>query len=288
MISVCVVSFNTCTLLQAVLTRLGSELAAGPHEVLIADNASSDGTPAMLAAQFPAARLIANETNLYYTRAMNQCLRAARGEFILLLNPDAEPRPGALDALRTAHARHPDWGAAGARLEFADGTLQRTGNRFPSLGLIVFEALGLNARWPHNRLQRQYTYADWDRASERGVDALSGACLLIRRAALAQVGLLDERFVMYQEEVDWSRRAASMGWRTGYVPAARVIHYSEQSARQLPDERRRALYEASWCVYAERYYGAWAGAIVRAAFAARRVGRAPFAASPARPREGRA
>lgn len=262
-LSVCLVSFNTRALLERCLDALTRE---GVDEIIVADNASQDGTPAMLAEKFPRAQLIRNAENLDYTRAMNQCLRAARGTFILLLNPDTEPQPGALQALQSALAQYPQWGAAGARLEFPDGSLQRTGNRFPTRAFLLLDALGLNARFPNNRVRRANGYAEWDRASARQVDALSGACLLVRRAVLEQVGLLDERFTMYKEEVDWCRRMRARGWRVGYAPGARVIHYGEQSARQTSDARRSALYENSVSQYAQKYFGAPLASLLRAIF----------------------
>lgn len=268
MISVCIVSYNTRPLLEKCLAAL-----RGADEILIADNASRDGSVEMLAQRFPKAQLLRNAENLDYTRAMNQCLARARGDFVLLLNPDTEPQANALRELRDALERHPDWGAAGARLEFPDGTLQRTGNRFPTLLYLLYEAAGVHMRFPNNRAKLQNIYAEWDRASERTVDALSGACLMVRRAVIEQIGLLDERFVMYSEEVDWCQRMARAGWRVGYVPTARVIHYAEQSALQIPDARRTRLYESSMTTYTQKYFGTPAAWLVRALFRMRHLAR---------------
>jgi GT2 family glycosyltransferase len=266
MLSVCLVSYNTCALLERCLGALEH---AQVDEIIVADNASRDGSPEMIAEKFPRVQLLQNAENLDYTRAMNQCLHAARGDFVLLLNPDTEPPPGALDALHSALLQYPQWGAAGARLEFPDGSLQRTGNRFPTRLFLLSEALGLNARFPQNSLQRANSYAEWDRATVRTVDALSGACLLVRRTAMAQTGVLDPDFVMYYEEVDWCNRMTRCGWQVGYVPTARVLHYAEQSARQLPDVRRNALYENSVTQYAEKYFGSSFAVSLRAIFAVR-------------------
>ncbi len=273
MISVCIVSYNTRALLEKCLRALERADAASALDLVVADNASRDGSAEMLAQQFPRVRLIRNAQNLDYTRAMNQCLKLARGEWLLLLNPDTEPQPDALRELQRALERHADWGAAGARLEFADGSLQRTGARFPTLLYLMYEALGVNARVPHNRERAKYLYADWDRATGRAVDALSGACLMVRRAVLEQVGLLDERFVMYAEEVDWCKRMAARGWRVGYVPTARVLHHAEQSARQIPDARRNALYENSTVEYTRKYFGAPAAFWIRGIFRAKEFAR---------------
>lgn len=266
MISVCIVSYNTRSLLERCLAAVYASDAADDLEIIVADNASSDASAALVADRFPGAQLICNAENCGYTRAMNQCLRRARGECQLLLNPDCEPQPGALSELKRALARHADWGAAGARLQFPDGTLQRTGNRFPTFRFLLFEALGVNARHPNNRESLSNIYAGWDRASERTVDAVSGACLLVRRAVLEQIGFLDEQFVMYKEEVDWCKRMSGRGWLVGYVPNARVTHHAEASARQIPDARRTALYENSTVTYTRKYFGAPAAALVRSIF----------------------
>lgn len=253
MISICMVSYNTRELLAQCLEVCSR---VPDTEILVTDNASQDGTPELLARQFPLVQTLLNRENCDYTRAMNQCLRQARGETLLLLNPDTVPRQDTLHVLSTALARHPQWGAAGARLEYPDGSLQRTGNRFPTRLFLLYEAAGWNARFPNNPVQRANCYAEWDRASAREVDALSGACLMVRRSTVEQVGLLDERFTMYYEEVDWCRRMHARGWRVGYVPDAQVIHSAEASAGQISNARRNALYENSVNQYAEKYFGA--------------------------------
>jgi GT2 family glycosyltransferase len=269
-LSVCVVSYNTRALLMACLAAVEREAC---DEILVSDNASDDGSAAMVTERFPRVRLTRNDENLGYTRAMNQCLARARGDLILLLNPDSVPQPGAFAILIDSLERNPRWGAAGPRLEFPGGRLQRTGNRFPTRRYLLYEAIGLNDRFPNNATRLGNIYAEWDRTAGREVDALSGACLLVRRAALEQVGPLDEQFAMYFEEVDWCYRAKLNGWQIGYVPGARVLHYSEQSARQIGDLARTALYEASAAAYMFKYHGATAGALTKAIYALRRAAR---------------
>lgn len=266
MISICIVSFNT----REMLARCLESCTLMPNaEIIVTDNASRDGTPAMLREKFPHVQTILNTANRNYTRAMNQCLARARGEFLLLLNPDTIAAPDAIATLHHALAENPVWSAAGARLQFPDGTLQPTGNRFPTRLFLLVEALGLNARFPNNPLARTNRYADWDRTTTRTVDALSGACLLVRRSAMDRVGRLDERFAMYYEEVDWCNRMHAAGGAIGYVAQARVTHYAEQSAQQLPNAHRNALYENSVIAYAEKYFGSGFGRMLRGIFTMR-------------------
>ncbi|HZQ07691.1 MAG TPA: glycosyltransferase family 2 protein [Anaerolineae bacterium] len=287
MISICIVSYNTRARLERCLDSIAREAEDSAIQIIVADNASTDGSAELVAERFPRTELIRNAENLNYTRAMNQCLRQARGEYLLLLNPDTELQTGALNALQNALEQHSPWGAVGARLEYPDGSLQRTGNRFPTFGFLLYEVLGLNARFPNNAVQQRNIYGNWDRTNEREVDALSGACLMVRRAVVEHVGWLDERFVMYQEEIDWCKRMAARGWRVGYVPSARVMHSSQASAQQIPSARRTALYENSLLAYTDKYYGALAAFLFRAILAARRAGRTLSSSPPraALPRE---
>lgn len=262
-VSVCIVSYNTLQLLVRCLESVSRESDGLECEVILVDNASTDDSAAQVARRFPDVQLVGNPTNQGYTRAMNQALRRARGDYVLLLNPDAQLLHGALAALIGALEQHPDWGAVGARLENPDGTLQVTGSRFPSQLYLLLEALGLNARFPRNPVRTHHTYAKWKRNSERIVEALSGACLLVRRSVVAAVGLLDERFMMYKEELDWCKRMHAQGWRVGYVPAARALHYGQQSARQLQEAERAQLYWSSQVRYADKYYGIWMAWMMR-------------------------
>lgn len=273
MISVCIVSYNTRALLLRCLTALYASSATDGLEIIVVDNASDDDSGDLVRERFPHVRLISNSQNLHYTRAMNQGLAQARGEFLLLLNPDCEPQPNALAKLQAALEQNPSWGAVGARLEFPDGSLQRTANRFPTFLFLLYEALGINTRFPNNRERLQNIYADWDRASERPVDAVSGACLMVRRGVTEQVGFLDEQFVMYKEEVDWCKRMYASGWQVGYVPTARVVHHAEASARQIADAQRNALYENSTVTYAKKYFGGLAAQLIRGIFGIKRIAR---------------
>ena len=137
-LSICIVHYNTYALLENLLTALDTGAGEPPLQIIVADNASPDASGARLAKQFPNIELIQNTQNLDYTRAMNQCLSRADGMYVLLLNPDTLPQSRALETLVYALETHPLWGAAGARLEYADGSLQRTGNRFPTRRDLLF------------------------------------------------------------------------------------------------------------------------------------------------------
>ena len=231
-LSVIIVSYNTREMTLDCLRTLYSELKApgegedGPDlskaEVMIVDNASGDGSCEAIRAEFPQVRLIENQTNDGFGAANNQAMAQAEGEFFLLLNSDAFPKPGALRALFAYLQAHPDVGLVGPRLLNRDGTLQLSCFRFPSPAGIWSENLWVSALLPNHPVLGYYRR--WAHDEERLVDFVIGACLLVRREVYADIGGFDESFFMYQEETDWQRRMAGRGWRVGFTPAAQVTH----------------------------------------------------------------
>lgn len=240
MLSVVIVSWNVCEPLRACLSALREDGSGCVGEVFVVDNASSDGTAEAVAAEFPEVRLTRNRENLGFARACNQALRVATGDFVCLLNPDTEVCPGALGDLVDFMETHPTAGAAGPCLLNPDGTVQPNGGPFPALAATFLRATRLSAlrrRW----FERRYCWGREDFSATVQVDQLSGACLVLRRAALDAVGLLDEEFFLYYEEVDWLLRARRLGWQTWYVPSSRVTHRWGASTKQLPDAALRHL-----------------------------------------------
>ena len=195
-------------------------------ETLVIDNDSRDGTPAMLAARFPQARLIVNAENVGYARAVNQGFAATRAPFVLVLNPDCVPHAGSLGAMREYLLAHPKAALAGPRLLNSDGSLEYSARSFPTPFTFLFNRYSLFTRlFPGNPWSRRYLMSDWDHATTRDVDWLSGACMLVRREAVAEVGGMDEAFFMFNEDVDWCRRMKPAGWAVTYEPAAVVVHH---------------------------------------------------------------
>ncbi len=226
-------------------------------EVIVVDNASGDGSVAMLAAEFPWVRTLANDTNCGFTRANNQGLALSRGRAVLFLNPDTEVQGDALAAMLTYLAGHPTTGAVGPQLRYASGAPQSSRRRFPTFMMALFESTPLAWHLPpqHNRWAQRYHMDDCPAGREaQAVDWVVGAALLARRAVLDQVGGFDEGYFMYSEELDWCRRAAAAGWGVVYLPAAVIIHHEGKSSEQVV-AARHINFQTSKVRYFRKFHG---------------------------------
>lgn len=203
------------------LERCLASVAGVP--TVVVDNGSSDGTVAFTRERFPEVTLV-ESANLGLAAGWNRGLREVDAEHVLVLNADAWLEDGALDGLVGALERHPRAALAAPRLLNPDGTLQRSVRGFPTPWRLATEYLYLRKLGPRTRLFNAFYGAGFDHASEREVEWAMGACLLLRRAALDDVGPFDERFFLFSEEVDWCRRAADRGWSVVFTPGARCTH----------------------------------------------------------------
>jgi len=244
-LSTVVVSYRSQQHVLACLAAL--EAAKGVRaEVVVVDNDSRDGVAEALAERFPSVQVIANQENVGYARAVNQGIHATRGEFVLVMNPDCEVEPDAPQVLVGYLREHPKTAIVGPKILNADGSLEYSARAFPDHLTFLFNRYSLLTRlFPKNRFSRRYLLTDWDHASVREVDWLSGACLLVRRAAIDQVGAMDEAFFMFNEDVDWCRRMRLAGWAVTYVPDAVVVHHVGASRSKVEPkviyERHRGM-----------------------------------------------
>jgi len=250
-VSVVIVNWNTGPTLRACLSALFASEGDRPHQVIVVDNASTDGSESGIASEYPALQLIQNASNIGFARAVNQGLRVARGQFALIMNPDVTLLPSALPRLMEFMTTHIHAGIAGPRLLNPDGTVQGSARRDPSAWTALFgRSAPLTQLFPNNPVSQQELPAlsvTGDAPVE--VDWLSGACLLVRRTAWEQVGLLDEQFFLFWEDADWGLRFRKAGWRVYYVPAAAGTHLIGVSR-----SRRRVGSVVDLHVSAFRYY----------------------------------
>jgi GT2 family glycosyltransferase len=213
-------------------------------DIIVVDNGSTDGSQAMVQSRFGGVRLIANQSNLGFAKANNQALAATTAPYVLLLNSDAQLRTGTLHALLELAESQP-------KAANVDSSFQASYAEFPTLWqeLLVLSALGrlLHGRW-------YPSHGPEDGRGPQRVDWVGGACMLVRRRVLADLGGFDEAYFMYAEEMDLCFRAARAGWEVWYVPAADVVHHGGASSRHQAERREADLY-CSRVRFFRRHYG---------------------------------
>jgi N-acetylglucosaminyl-diphospho-decaprenol L-rhamnosyltransferase len=260
---VSVASYRTPELLRECLAALQAERASVSFEVTVVDNDSGDESVELVEREFPWVHVVRNARNVGFGAAHNQAIRASTSEYVLLLNSDAAVTPGALCNLLDTLARDPGLGVVGPKLRYPDGRVQPSRRRFPTVATLFFESTQLQRFWPDNAVLRRYYVSDRSDDEPQQVDWLVGACLCVRRKAIEQVGLFDDRFFMYSEELDWCRRFEQAGWRVAYVPSAEVRHLEGGSARQDLAARDRR-FQASKLAYAAKWHGTLVAGLLRA------------------------
>ena len=234
-LSIITISYNTRAMTLECLRSVYAQTRETSFEVVVVDNASRDGSAAAIAATFAQVHLIRNDENRGFAAANNEGLRVARGRYVLLLNPDTLVLGDGLRKMVAYMDAHPDIGCAGCQVLLNETEIQQTCFRFPSPLNVLLDLTGLARLFPRSRLCGRYWMGSWDRESERDVDVVSGMFMLVRREALAQVGLMDEDYFVYAEEADWCYRFWKHGWRCVFTPVAQIIHREGggQSTRQV-------------------------------------------------------
>jgi hypothetical protein len=244
-LSVIIVNYNVREFLRQSLFSLRQALQNLDAEIFVVDNASNDGSGVMVRQEFPEVELIANRNNVGFAAANNQALRQARGEFVVLLNPDTVVQEDTFTAIQTFFAKHPDTGMVGCKVLNPDGTLQLACRRsFPTPWIAFTRLSGLSRLFPKSRWFGRYnlTYLPENETTE--VEAISGSFMAVRREALVQVGLLDEEFFLYGEDLDWCFRMRAAGWKIHYFPGTQIIHFKGESAKQSDLDNLRLFYQA--------------------------------------------
>jgi len=226
-----------------------------PGELLIVDNASTDGSATAVAAAHPDVTVIHASTNGGYSRAANLGIAASTAAVVAVLNPDTEFEAGTARALLDRFDHEPDLGAAGPRVRNLDGTQYPSARSIPTFGDTVGHAL-FGLLWPGNRFTRRYRQLDADPDAARDVDWLSGSAIWLRRTALDDVGGWDERYFMYVEDVDLCWRLRRHGWRVAYEPAGCVIHVQGAVTRTRPYRMLAEHHRSLWRFAERRWVGA--------------------------------
>ena len=233
-LSIIIVSWNVRSELLDCLRSIQQNVPSHSYEVIVVDNASTDGTIDAVKQGFPEIQLIANTKNSGFAAANNDGIKQSRGEYILILNPDTITPSSSLDVLVKFMDDNKDVGMCGPKLLNCDGTAQQSIHRFPSFrGALhrhtAFKFLGIFKNQYKKWIMKDVSYDN-----QMDVDQVMGAALMTRRSLLKSVGLMDERFFMYYEEVDLCYRIKQAGWRIVYVPEATITHLGGCSSRQIP------------------------------------------------------
>ncbi|MCB8983308.1 MAG: glycosyltransferase family 2 protein [Ardenticatenaceae bacterium] len=260
-LSIIIVNWNVRDLLRAGLESIDRNRADLDLEVIVVDSASGDGSAAMLAADFPWVTLIACAENVGFPRGNNLGIAKANGRYILLLNPDTVVVGQALATLLTYLQDHPDVGVVGPQLLNADGSVQSSRRRFPTLATAFFESTWLESMAPGSLLDRYYVRDVPDQQTAE-VDWVTGACMMAPSAVVEAVGGLDEAYFMYSEELDWCRRIKAAGWRIVYLPEAQIIHYEGKSSEQAVVARHINFQQAK-LRYFRKYHSRLAASLLR-------------------------
>jgi GT2 family glycosyltransferase len=266
-LSVIIVNWNTVERLRVCLRSLAEHLGDVPHEVLVVDNASSDGSPDMVDVEFPAVRLIRNQENVGFGRANNQAMHVANGDWFLLLNSDTALLDKSVGELFQRIRDQRDIGVAHCRLILPDGRLQHSAYRFPNLRIELVENLALYKLLPRKTAGRLLLSGYWDYAEETDVDWVAGAFMLMPRDVFDRIGGFDERLFMYGEDLEWCLRIHEHGWRVRYFPQAQIKHWDHTSADiRWGDERIALCMVTQRDVFRDRHgwFHAWALMAVRA------------------------
>jgi hypothetical protein len=248
-LSVVIVSYNCREPLMACLDSLRASIQDAPYEVRVVDNASGDGTPDAVRELHPWVMLTANQDNQGFARANNQALRAAleqtSASHMLLLNPDTLVFDHVFDRSLAYLAAHPQVGMVSCRLVTADGSLDLACRRsFPTAWDGFCRASGLSGLFPRSRRLARYNLTYLDEHKPARVDAVNGAYMMVTRQALARVGLLDEDYFMYMEDLDWCWRFAKAGLEVHYDPGCTVVHLKGASSRTKSGSMIRAFFDS--------------------------------------------
>jgi hypothetical protein len=249
LLSFILVNWNTKGDIVAALRSIEGTVRDYRHEIIVVDNGSADGSPDAIREAFPRVYLIRNERNLGFARAVNQALAQAAGRYCVLLNSDARLMEGAIKTLAAFMEENPDVGIAGGQLINEDGSRQNSIAPFPSLATEL-----LNKRLLRLFFPRRYPGKERDYPRPLDVDSLVGACIIVRRQAIEEVGNLDEGYFFFMEETDWCLRMKKAGWRINFVPGALIHHLQGASASLAKAEVRIEYYRSRY-----RFFTKWHG-----------------------------
>ncbi len=264
-LAIVILNFNTCDYLRRCLTSVYASQGDFTFDVCVVDNASPDNSVDMVRAEFPQARVIQSPENVGFACGNNLGLRAygfgqettqaaeSQPRYALLLNPDTKLPPDALAKMLDFMSSHPRAGAAGPKLILEDGSLDLACRRgFPTPQVAFYHMVRLSKLFPHSPTFARYNLTFLNPNLVAEVDSVVGAFMLMRREAIREVGLLDQEFFMYGEDLDWAYRGSQIGWKVYYNPDVTVLHVKRAASRHSP-RAQREFYRAMLIFYNKHY-----------------------------------
>lgn len=251
-------NYNTRDAVASALESLQATSGDLAHEIIVVDNASKDGSAAMIREQFPGVTVIESGSNRWFTGGNNLGMRQAQGDYVLILNPDTIIRPGALQTMIAYLDAHPEAGAVTSRMVFSDGRLQRNCSRLASYTdfLLGYTLLGALLKPWRDRRRRVMWYADWDRESDRVVEVAPDSNLMVRRTILEQIAYFDENLKLYFTEDDICLRIGQTGRGVHYVAGATIVHDEHASVSQV-QRLATQVYFGDLITYTRKHFGVW-------------------------------
>ncbi len=253
-VTIIIVNYNVKEFLEQAIASIKKSCVGWQYEIFVVDNASTDGSVHAIRQKFPEVQLIVNAENRGFAAANNQALRQARGEYLLLINPDTIVQEDTFSVIIDFFKQHPDCGMVGCKILNPDGSLQLACRRsFPTPWIAFTKITGLSRLFPRTRLFGSYnlTYRHPDAIYE--VEAISGSFMFFRRQVLNEVGYLDEAFFMYGEDLDWCFRVREAGWKIYYVPTTKIIHFKGESSKKSQIDLMIEFYRAMK-LFVEKHY----------------------------------
>lgn len=234
-LSIIIVNYKTKDLTLACIQSVFSSTTSYNYEIILIDNASNDGTIQSVNEQYPEVVTIANKENVGFSRANNQGIRIAKGRYVLLLNSDTIVQQDTLQTMLDFMDENPIVGASGCKIVLPDGSLDKACKRgFPTPSASFYYAFGFAKLFPRIRRFNQYQLGYLDPDQQYPIDSLVGAFMLVRRETIEHVGMLDEEFFMYGEDIDWCYRIKEAGWVNYYYPRTQIVHHKGASSRRKP------------------------------------------------------
>ncbi|GGN92912.1 glycosyltransferase family 2 protein [Saccharibacillus kuerlensis] len=253
-VSILILNYNTCQLTMDCIHSVFASQTRYEYEIILIDNNSSDNSVEVLSRTFPSIRMIVNKENVGFAKANNQGMRIAGGRYVLLLNSDTVIQPDTIQTMVDYMDRNPHAGAAGCKVLLADGSLDKTCKRgLPTPSASFYYMFGISKMFPDKPKYNQYQLSYLDPDKEHAVDCLVGAFMLVRAEVIREVGMLDENFFMYGEDLDWCYRIKQAGWAIRYYPATFILHYKGASSKRRPVKLLYEFHRAMVIFYRKHY-----------------------------------